>query len=211
MQDYFYTLADTITPALRGREVFTCSFSGEESDFVRFNRSRVRQAGSVTQRWLSLDLIDGRRHAAASVTLSGELASDRERLSRIISDLRDVIGRRYSEGAVVSCKPDDTLLRANGLMKLYDISQLPVLDGDHIVGIIDESDVLYAVFGSEARWQSQVRQYMTARIKTIDPHTPIEQLMQIFAAGMVAIVTEGDRFLGLITRSDLLNYFRRKI
>ncbi len=130
--------------------------------------------------------------------------------SRQYGDLRDVIGRRHWEGAVVSCKPNDTLLRANGLMKLYDISQVPVLDGDKIVGIIDESDVLYAVFGSEDRWKSDVAQYMTARLKTIGPDTPIEQLMQIFAAGMVAIVTEGERFLGLITRSDLLNYFRRK-
>lgn len=93
MQDYFYSLADTITPALRANEVFTSSFSGEESDFVRFNRSRVRQAGTVTQRWLTLDLIDGRRHAAASVTLSGELGSDRERLRQTVRELRDVIAQ----------------------------------------------------------------------------------------------------------------------
>lgn len=91
MQDYFYTLADTLTPELRGDEVFTASFSGEESDFVRFNRSRVRQAGRVTQRWLSLDLIDGRRHAAASITLSGESVSDRERLRETVRELREVI------------------------------------------------------------------------------------------------------------------------
>lgn len=91
MQDYFNTLIDTLPPELRGNEIFTASFSGEESEFVRFNRNRVRQAGSVTQRWLSLDLIDGRRHAAASVTLSGELAGDRDRLRVMLRDLRDVI------------------------------------------------------------------------------------------------------------------------
>src|SRR6185369_12673494 len=93
MQDYFYSLIDTLPPSLHGREVFTASFSPEESDFVRFNRARVRQAGSVTQRWLSLDLIDGCRHAAASVTLSGELASDRERLRQIVRELREVIAQ----------------------------------------------------------------------------------------------------------------------
>src|SRR5207253_478649 len=50
MQDYFYTLADTITALLQGDEVYTCTFRGEDSDFVRFNRSAVRQAGSAAQR-----------------------------------------------------------------------------------------------------------------------------------------------------------------
>ena len=57
MQDYFYTLADTISTLLRGQEIFTCAFHGEDSDFVRFNRSAVRQPGTVTQRVLRLDLI----------------------------------------------------------------------------------------------------------------------------------------------------------
>lgn len=126
-----------------------------------------------------------------------------------VGDLRDVIGRKQADKAVVSVKADDTLMRANALMKLYDISQLPVLDGSKIVGIIDESDILYAVFGDATRWKSDVRQYMTARLQTVPPTTPIAQIMQIFAAGMVAIVTDGDEFLGLITRSDLLNYLRR--
>ena len=56
MQDYFYTLADTLTALLHSQEMYTCAFRGEESDFVRFNRSAVRQPGTVTQRFLNLDL-----------------------------------------------------------------------------------------------------------------------------------------------------------
>jgi predicted Zn-dependent protease len=89
MQGYFYTLADTITTLLRGQEVYTCTFRGEDSDFVRFNRSAVRQSGTVSQRVLSLDLIDGRRHAAGNITLSGDLAGDRARLSDLVQGLRE--------------------------------------------------------------------------------------------------------------------------
>ena len=64
MHEYFYTLADAITALLKGDEIYTCTFRGEDSDFVRFNRSAVRQAGTVTQRFLNLDLIRGQRHAA---------------------------------------------------------------------------------------------------------------------------------------------------
>jgi predicted Zn-dependent protease len=88
MESYFLELSDLATSALRGGEVFTATFHGEESDFVRFNHSRVRQAGTVTQRYLSLDLIEGRRHAAGSLSLSGELASDAASLRNLLVDLR---------------------------------------------------------------------------------------------------------------------------
>jgi len=89
MQDYFYTLADAITALLQGDEVYTCTFRGEDSDFVRFNCSAVRQAGTVAQRFLNLDLIRGQRHAAADVALSGDLDEDRARLTKAVVELRE--------------------------------------------------------------------------------------------------------------------------
>lgn len=90
MQSDFITLVDAIAPLLRGDELFTASFAGEQSDFVRFNRGAVRQAGAVTQRTLTLDLIEGRRHAAGTLTLSGDPAADRERLAHLIGELRAI-------------------------------------------------------------------------------------------------------------------------
>ncbi|HEY5870544.1 MAG TPA: metallopeptidase TldD-related protein [Candidatus Tectomicrobia bacterium] len=89
MQEYFSTLADTITTLLKGDEVYTCTFRGEDSDFVRFNQSAMRQAGTVTQRFLNLDLIRGQRHAAADVALSGDLEEDRVRLAQVVAALRE--------------------------------------------------------------------------------------------------------------------------
>ncbi len=97
MQEYFHTLADTITGLLQGHEVYTCTFRGEESDFVRFNHSAVRQAGTVTQRFLNLDLIQGQRHTAADLALSGDLDDDRTRLTEVLPTLR----------AQLSYLPDD--------------------------------------------------------------------------------------------------------
>ena len=89
MQDYFYTLADIITALLKGDEVYTCTFRGEDSDFVRFNRSAVRQAGTVAQRFVNLDLIRGQRHAAADVALAGDLEEDRGRLVQAVAEMRE--------------------------------------------------------------------------------------------------------------------------
>jgi cystathionine beta-synthase len=126
-------------------------------------------------------------------------------------DLRDVISRPYAAKAVVTLSPDDTLLTALGRFKLYDVSQLPVVRDDRIVGIVDESDVLLAVYGHEKRFREPVSRYMTTRLQTLSPAAPIQALLDIFEAGRVPIVCEGERFLGLITRIDLLNYLRRRM
>jgi predicted Zn-dependent protease len=89
MQEYFYALADAITTSLHGDEFYTCTFQAEDSDFVRFSRSAIRQAGTVVQRFLTLDLIDGRRHAAAEVALSGDFEDDRARVCQLLPGLRE--------------------------------------------------------------------------------------------------------------------------
>ena len=88
MQDYFNTLVDAVSACLRSQESYTCTFRAEDSDFVRFNRSAVRQAGTVRQRFLNLDLVKGRRHAGAGITLTGDSEQDRARLIRLTEELR---------------------------------------------------------------------------------------------------------------------------
>lgn len=88
MQSYFNDIAAHLESLLTGDEVFTCMYNGEDSDFIRFNQGKVRQAGSVAQRGVDIDLIEGARHAGASIVLSGDLAEDRVRLERTVKDLR---------------------------------------------------------------------------------------------------------------------------
>lgn len=126
-------------------------------------------------------------------------------------DLRDLILRPYSRRDTVVVGPNDLLVTAYQRMKLYDVSQLPVMDGDALVGILDESDVLLHVYGDEARFRDPVSTAMVSRLNKLDVKSPIESLLPIFDAGQVAIVTDGGAFLGLITRIDLLNYLRRRV
>jgi cystathionine beta-synthase len=95
-------------------------------------------------------------------------------------------------------------------MKLYDVSQLPVIKGRKIVGFIDESDLLLAVANSSDSFNQPVSSAMVTELASVDVNDPIEDLMPIFHKDFIAIVTDGERFLGLITRVDLLNYLRRK-
>jgi cystathionine beta-synthase len=124
-------------------------------------------------------------------------------------DLRDVIARLYSERAAITVKPDDTLATALARMKLYDISQIPVLEGDTVVGIIDESDILWAVHHDHETFTDAVGTAMTAEIETVPVTSTIEDLVPIFRRDLTAIVVDGDKFVGVITRIDLLNHLRR--
>lgn len=127
-------------------------------------------------------------------------------------DLGDLITRRHAERATVTVSPEDSLLVAYGRMKLYDVSQIPVLDkSETAVGIIDESDILLAVFENEARFKDSIESAMTSKIETIQADRSMEALLPIFDSGHVAIVVEGEKFLGLITRIDLLNHLRRRM
>jgi predicted transcriptional regulator len=127
-------------------------------------------------------------------------------------DLRDLISRRHEEHGTVTVSADDNLLIAYGRMKLYDISQLPVLDKNgKVVGLIDESDILLKVFHDDSRFKEPISSAMTSKLDTIAADQPMEALLPIFEKDHVAIVFDGDTFLGLITRIDLLNHLRRRM
>lgn len=125
-------------------------------------------------------------------------------------DLRDLVLRPYDKRDTVVVAPGDLLVTAYQRMKLYDVSQLPVMDGDKLVGIVDESDVLLHVYGNESRFRDPVSTAMVTHLDIVQVGEPIESLLPIFRRDHVAIVMDGESFLGLVTRIDLLNYLRRR-
>jgi cystathionine beta-synthase len=110
----------------------------------------------------------------------------------------------------VTIEPEDTLKTAYARMKLYDISQLPVLRDGRVVGILDEWDLLSATGGDPARFGDKVQSAMTGRVDTVGLKTPLPALIDTFNKGHVAIVVDQGRFYGLITRMDVLNHLRNK-
>ncbi len=124
-------------------------------------------------------------------------------------DLRDLISRSFEDRAVVSANPDDTLMGAYGRMRMADVSQLPVLEGDRILGIIDESDLLLALYQNPEHFDAPVAGFMVDRLEMLAPGEPMENLLPILRADRVAIIVDEGHFLGLITKVDLLNHLRR--
>lgn len=128
-----------------------------------------------------------------------------------LGDLRDLIARRFDEGAVVSVGPTDTLMTAFQRMRLAEVSQLPVLDKNKLLGVIDESDLLLTVHDDAARFHSPVSEAMTTKLDTVRPDASLDTLRAILDRGLVAIIADDKQFYGLVTRFDLLNHLRKKL
>jgi cystathionine beta-synthase len=128
----------------------------------------------------------------------------------IHGDLSDLITRRPEEGGVVVVGPDDTLDTAFKRMRGSDVSQLPVLQDGRLVGILDESDIVHVLDTDEItrkeRFAKPVSSAMTRDLDTVQVNEPLDALIPLFDRDRVAIVLDGERFVGLITRTDLINH-----
>jgi cystathionine beta-synthase len=124
----------------------------------------------------------------------------------VYGDIRDFVSRRFEDGAIITAEPTDTLKTIYGRLKLYDISQIPILKGNKVVGIIDESDLLLALYSNKYNINTPVEEIMTRNLTTILYSAKKEELAETLNAGLVAIVEDKHGyFYGLITRIDFIN------
>jgi len=124
-------------------------------------------------------------------------------------DLRDLISRRWEDGAVVFAGPQDTLATAFSRMREANVSQLPVLQNSQLVGLIDESDLLARV--ASGSFKDLVDSAMSREVRTLPPQASLAELQALLKQGDVAVIKDAQRFYGLVTRFDLLNHLRKGI
>ena len=129
----------------------------------------------------------------------------------LAGDLTDLVNRRADYGDMISVTPSDTLMTAYKRMRASDISQIPVLEQGALVGVLDEEDLLFNVSKSKAAFGKQVSEFMVTNLDVLSADASEEALMEILTQGKVAIIYQGDTFIGFITKVDLINYYRTKI
>lgn len=129
------------------------------------------------------------------------------------NDLRDLIARRHDLGEDYTLREAHPVRQAIKWMQLYGVSQMAVLDDKGgVVGILDEGDILIGVATDQAAFDRPVSDFMTRRLETLPPESPVSALMPIFRADRVAIVVDrAGRFHGLITKIDMINYLRSQL
>jgi cystathionine beta-synthase len=127
------------------------------------------------------------------------------------NDLRDLIGRPHDEHATITVGPTDVLTTAHNRLRNAGFSQLPVMDEGKLVGVVTEDAIIQFVFGKPGLMNSPVRDAMQTAFIQLDKETSVNNLVSMLHVQPYAAIMDGDNFLGLITRSDVLNYLWRQI
>ncbi|MBX7146173.1 MAG: pyridoxal-phosphate dependent enzyme [Alphaproteobacteria bacterium] len=126
------------------------------------------------------------------------------------NDLRDLIIRCKSERSVITASPQDTLLSAYNKMKLYDISQLPVINDKQAIGLINQNILFSAIAKNQTAFDHKVESIMVKEFVEIDIKSPLDVLKQLLLDNEIVIVNDNHAFYGLITRIDFLSYLLRQ-
>jgi cystathionine beta-synthase len=101
----------------------------------------------------------------------------------------------------------DQVQNVVSLFKERGFSQLPVMDGDELAGILTEADVLQSMFAGRVRDKTTVAEIMERKVSTVASNADSSELPRIFERGEVAIVVDEDgKVSRIITKLDLIEY-----
>jgi cystathionine beta-synthase len=126
------------------------------------------------------------------------------------STVRDVLGRR--RGGVITARRTDKVDGVVKKMKENDISQMPVVDDTgRVIGMIHEYDLLNFLIEGKHRLSEVVDPLVQPVQGVVGPDTPVGRLREIFNDDNVAVVKEGDRVTGILTKIDLIEFLGERL
>ena len=126
-------------------------------------------------------------------------------------DLTDLIGRRHDRRATITVGPNDILTTAHNRLRNAGISQLPVVDAGALVGVLTEDDIIRYAFGHPELLNTPVRDAMQSTFVRLQRDESVNNLVALLQVRTCAAILEGETFLGLVTRADVLNFLRKQM
>ena len=125
-----------------------------------------------------------------------------------LGTVRDLLGPRY-RAKLLTASPKSSVREVIDTLKSHGISQLPVLDGRKLSGIVHEVDLLTHLVKGEKTLDSPIGDIAEADYATVTPDTKVELLQAVLADAKVALVLEHDEVVGLVTKIDLVDYLAK--
>jgi cystathionine beta-synthase len=124
--------------------------------------------------------------------------------------VKDVLGRR--RGEVITARRQDKVEAVVKKLKEHDISQMPVLDeGGRVTGMIHEYDLLNFLIEGKHRLSEMVEPLIQPLQGVVGPDTPVARLREIFNDDNVAVVREGEKVVGIVTKIDLIEFLGQRM
>ncbi|MCA9618997.1 MAG: CBS domain-containing protein, partial [Myxococcales bacterium] len=212
-------------PDVLDRELVDRWVKSNDKDSFRTARQLIRQEGllcggsSGAAVWAAREVCKTMKEGQRVVVILAD--SIRNYLSKFVSDawmrqhgfaesefelgtIGDAL-RALNRGEIISVEVDDNVGAAMDRLKSHGISQMPVMDGGELAGIITEYDLLQSLVNGRAKRETKVAEVMERKVSTVGLNASAGELPRIFERGEVAIVTDSARkVLGIITKMDLI-------
>jgi len=115
--------------------------------------------------------------------------------------------RQYMTASPRRVAPGELLEAAHRLMRSEGIRHLPVVEGERVVGILSQRDVfLMETLKSASPEEARVEEAMRARPFVVPPDASLARVVRAMSDARLgaALVVEGERLVGIFTRSDAL-------
>src|SRR3954469_14989864 len=115
-----------------------------------------------------------------------------------LGTVRDLL--QGKAGNIVSASASDKVRDVVSTLKSLGISQLPVIEGGKLKGIVAEVDLLRHLVSGAGTLDSPISGLIESDYATVTPETKIELLQQVLSDAKMAIVTDGEGVVGIITK-----------
>ncbi len=111
--------------------------------------------------------------------------------------------------AVITAPAESKVREVIDLLKSHGISQVPVVEGTRLRGIVHEVDLLRHLVSGTGTLDSRIADLVESDYATVTPSTKVELLHGVLADAKLAIVMEKETIVGVITKIDLIDYLAR--
>ena len=173
------------------------------------NLKKIRKQLDLTQNELA-------KKSGLSQSLIAKIESKRldPTYSRVkkIEEAFELLTKKYEKEAkdimvkkIVSAKENEKIPDIIKILNKYNISQVPVLKNDYVVGIISESTILNK--NSEDIKNLKAEDIMDESPPIISKDTKIEVIKNLLKYYPIILVKEKDKLIGLISKADLIRSF----
>jgi len=124
--------------------------------------------------------------------------------------VKDLLSKR--RGSVLTARRNEKVEAVVKRMRDNDVSQLPVVDdAGRAVGMIHEYDLLNFLVEGKHRLSEVVDPLVQPLQGVVGPDTPVARLREIFNDDNVAVVKEGEKVTGILTKIDLIEFLGERL
>ena len=123
--------------------------------------------------------------------------------------MRDIL-KQGDRGKVATASPTSKVREVIATLKELGISQLPVVEKGKLSGMVGEVDLLRHLVSGDHTLDSPIAGIVESDYATVSLDTKVELLQGVLADAKVAIVTDREEVVGIVTKIDLIDFLAKR-